>query len=48
MQRGVYFDGWYPGQHNYHPSLPARRLGDQATQDRSGSPTRQDSLLLGD
>jgi len=26
MQRGVYFDGWYPGQHNYHPSLPARRM----------------------
>lgn len=26
MQRGVYFDGWYPRQHNYHPSLPARRL----------------------
>jgi hypothetical protein len=26
MQRGVYFDGWYARQHNYHPSLPARRL----------------------
>ncbi|MDR0416082.1 MAG: hypothetical protein LBH76_01950, partial [Propionibacteriaceae bacterium] len=26
MRRGVYFDGWFPGQHNYHPSLPARRL----------------------
>jgi hypothetical protein len=26
MQRGVYFDGWYPRQHNYHPGLPARRL----------------------
>ena len=26
MRRGVYFDGWYPHQHNYHPSLPARRL----------------------
>ncbi len=26
MERGVYFDGWYPGQHNYHPSLPPRRL----------------------
>jgi hypothetical protein len=25
MRRGVYFDGWYPRQHNYHPSLPARR-----------------------
>jgi hypothetical protein len=26
VERGVYFDGWYPGQHNYHPSLPPRRL----------------------
>lgn len=26
MQRGVYFDGWFPGQHCYHPSLPPRRL----------------------
>jgi hypothetical protein len=26
MERGVYFDGWYPRQHNYHPSLPPRRL----------------------
>jgi hypothetical protein len=26
MERGVYFDGWFPRQHNYHPSLPARRL----------------------
>jgi hypothetical protein len=26
MERGVYFDGWFPGQHNYHPSLPPRRL----------------------
>lgn len=26
MQRGVYFDGWFAGQHNYHPSLPPRRL----------------------
>ncbi|HYO31656.1 MAG TPA: hypothetical protein VES21_02330 [Nocardioidaceae bacterium] len=26
MERGVYFDGWYRGQHCYHPSLPARRL----------------------
>ena len=25
MERGVYFDGWFPSQHNYHPSLPARR-----------------------
>ena len=26
MERGVYFDAWYPGQHNYHPSFPPRRL----------------------
>ncbi|MGW0229366.1 hypothetical protein ACWDWO_13700 [Actinopolymorpha singaporensis] len=26
MRRGVYFDGWFPGQHCYHPSLPPRRL----------------------
>jgi hypothetical protein len=26
IERGVYFDAWYPGQHNYHPSLPPRRL----------------------
>src|SRR5918994_667747 len=26
MERGVYFDAWFPGQHCYHPSLPARRL----------------------
>jgi hypothetical protein len=26
MQRGVYFDGWYPNQHCYHPSLPPRRI----------------------
>jgi hypothetical protein len=26
MERGVYFDAWYPRQHNYHPSLPPRRL----------------------
>lgn len=26
MQRGVYFDAWYPRQHCYHPSLPPRRL----------------------
>ena len=26
IQHGVYFDGWFPHQHNYHPSLPARRL----------------------
>jgi len=27
LERGVYFDAWYPRQHNYHPSLPPRRLG---------------------
>ena len=26
VERGAYFDAWYPGQHNYHPSLPPRRL----------------------
>jgi hypothetical protein len=26
MHRGVYFDAWYPRQHNYHPSFPIRRL----------------------
>ncbi len=26
MERGVYFDGWFPNQHCYHPSLPPRRL----------------------
>ena len=26
MERGVYFDAWFPRQHCYHPSLPARRL----------------------
>ncbi|MFL5761135.1 MAG: hypothetical protein ACJ789_15560 [Thermomicrobiales bacterium] len=26
MERGVYFDAWYPRQHCYHPSLPPRRL----------------------
>jgi hypothetical protein len=26
VERGVYFDAWYPGQHNYHPSFPPRRL----------------------
>ncbi|MDR1798587.1 MAG: hypothetical protein LBR19_01670 [Bifidobacteriaceae bacterium] len=26
MRRGVYFDAWFKDQHNYHPSLPARRL----------------------
>ena len=25
-ERGVYFDAWFPRQHCYHPSLPARRL----------------------
>jgi hypothetical protein len=26
VERGVYFDAWYPRQHCYHPSLPPRRL----------------------
>jgi hypothetical protein len=26
MERGVYFDAWFPWQHNYHPSFPPRRL----------------------
>jgi hypothetical protein len=26
VERGVYFDAWFPGQHCYHPSLPPRRL----------------------
>ncbi len=26
MERGVYFDGWYKGEHCYHPSLPMRSL----------------------
>ena len=26
MERGIYFDAWFPRQHCYHPSLPARRL----------------------
>ncbi len=26
MERAVYFDAWFPRQHCYHPSLPARRL----------------------
>jgi hypothetical protein len=25
-ERGVYFDAWFPLQHNYHPSFPPRRL----------------------
>lgn len=25
-ERAVYFDAWFPRQHCYHPSLPARRL----------------------
>ncbi|MDP9184897.1 MAG: hypothetical protein M3O29_04415, partial [Actinomycetota bacterium] len=25
-ERGIYFDAWFPMQHNYHPSLPPRRL----------------------
>jgi hypothetical protein len=27
MERGVYFDAWFPRQHCYHPSLPPRRFG---------------------
>ena len=26
MERGIYFDAWFPHQHCYHPSLPGRRL----------------------
>jgi hypothetical protein len=26
VERGVYFDGWFPRQHCYHPSLPPRRM----------------------
>jgi hypothetical protein len=26
MERGVYFDAWFPRQHCYHPSKPSRRL----------------------
>ena len=26
IERGVYFDAWFPRQHNYHPSFPPRRL----------------------
>jgi hypothetical protein len=26
VERGVYFDAWFPHQHCYHPSLPPRRL----------------------
>jgi hypothetical protein len=26
VERGIYFDAWFPLQHNYHPSLPPRRL----------------------
>ena len=26
MERGVYFDAWFPRQHCYHPSRPPRRL----------------------
>jgi hypothetical protein len=26
MERAVYFDGWYPDQYCYHPSMPPRRL----------------------
>ncbi len=26
VERGVYFDAWFPRHHNYHPAHPARRL----------------------
>ncbi len=26
MERGIYFDGWFPNEYNYHPSMPPRRL----------------------
>ncbi|MGI3786509.1 MAG: hypothetical protein ACRYG2_37675, partial [Janthinobacterium lividum] len=26
MERGIYFDGWFPHEHCYHPSMPPRRL----------------------
>jgi hypothetical protein len=26
VERGIYFDAWFPRQHCYHPSLPPRRL----------------------
>jgi hypothetical protein len=26
MERGIYFDAWFPDQYCYHPSLPPRRL----------------------
>ena len=26
MERGIYFDGWFPQQYCYHPSMPPRRL----------------------
>ena len=26
MERGVYFQAWFPRQHNYHPARPPRRL----------------------
>jgi len=26
MERGIYFDGWFPNEHCYHPSMPPRRL----------------------
>ncbi len=26
MERGIYFDGWHPGGHCYHPSLPFRSM----------------------
>ncbi len=26
MERGIYFDGWFPNHYCYHPSMPPRRL----------------------
>ena len=26
MERGIYFDGWFPNEYCYHPSMPPRRL----------------------
>jgi len=26
VERGVYFQAWFPRQHNYHPARPPRRL----------------------
>lgn len=26
MERGIYFDGWYPNEYCFHPAMPPRRL----------------------